>query len=75
MTYKGRIKNGVVVFDENVALPEGAEVEVSVSEPALSHSDEGSARTLTERMKPFTGKATGLPPDAARNVDYYLYLW
>jgi hypothetical protein len=30
MTYKGHIKNGTVVLDQPVALPEGAEVNVDL---------------------------------------------
>ena len=29
--------------------------------------------TLYERLKPFIGKAKGLPPDASINHDHYLY--
>jgi len=28
---------------------------------------------LGKRMRRLAGKARGLPPDAARNVDHYLY--
>jgi len=30
-------------------------------------------RSLYERLKPVIGMAKGLPPDAAQNVDHYLY--
>ena len=31
MTYRGHVKNGVVVLDEPVKLPEGAEVKVDLA--------------------------------------------
>lgn len=69
MTYKGRVKGGVVILDEDVKLPDGAAVEVSL--PA--QADDASVPTLLERLKPVVGKARGLPPDASRNIDRDLY--
>jgi len=69
MTYKGKVKGGVVVLDGNVRLPDGITVEVDLPE---QDADE-SAPTLFERLKPVTGKAKGLPPDASRNTDRDLY--
>lgn len=68
MVYKGKIKDGIVVLDDSVSLPEGAEVEVTVSDS----SDENNV-SLYERLKPVIGKAQGLPPDASNNKDHYLY--
>jgi hypothetical protein len=67
MTYRGRIKNGVVVLDEKVSLPEGAEVEVDLL-PAAE-----TTIPLGQRLLKFAGKAKGLPPDMAKNHDHYLY--
>jgi hypothetical protein len=36
MTYRGHVRNGAVVLDAPVVLPEGAAVEVSVV-PAIAH--------------------------------------
>lgn len=66
MTYRGRVKNGVIVLDEPAGLPEGAEVEVSPV-PA----DEGP--TWAEVFKDVIGKAKGLPRDSSVNHDHYLY--
>jgi hypothetical protein len=55
MTYKGHIKNGSVVLDEPVALPDGAEVTVDLV-PAQRPVP------LAELLKDVIGKATGLPP-------------
>jgi hypothetical protein len=74
MVYEGQVKNGVVVLDDPVALPEGAKVRVELTERELERSlmDE-QAKTLGEKLMKFAGKAVGLPPDAARNHDHYLY--
>ena len=69
MTYKGKVKGSIVVLEENVKLPDGATVEVSLRE----QTDDTDAPTLLERLKPVVGKAKGLPPDASRNIDRDLY--
>ena len=70
MTYRGRIKNGAVLLDEPVELPEGAEVEVTLPGTSVGVDP---IPTLYERLKSVIGKAEGLPPDASANVDHYLY--
>jgi hypothetical protein len=67
MVYRGHIKNGVVIFDEPIALPEGARVTI---EP---EKVDAQGPTWGEVLKDFIGKAEGLPPDAAKNHDHYLY--
>jgi len=67
MTYRGHVKNGVVVLDPAVALPEGAEVDVSPVSPAEA------IPTVAERYKDIIGILDGLPPDASVNHDFYLY--
>ena len=70
MVYRGHVRNGRIELDEETSLPEGAEVQVSLlPEPA----DEEEIPTLYERLEPIIGKAKGLPADAARNIDHYLY--
>ncbi|MCP4642664.1 MAG: hypothetical protein GY851_19620 [bacterium] len=72
MTYKGRVKNGAVVLDDPVDLPEGALVKVDVF--TIPAESEGEAMpSLAETLAPFIGKAVGLPEDAAENHDHYLY--
>ena len=66
MSFRGHVRNGVVVFDEGVVLPEGAVVRVEPIEAAEPLS-------LFERFGDVVGQAEGLPPDAAVNVDHYLY--
>ena len=67
MVYRGRVKNGVVVLDEPVSLPDGAVVEVAL----LAESNEKP--TLGQKLMKYAGKAKGLPKDLARNHDHYLY--
>lgn len=74
MTYRGRVKAGVVVVEDAVTLPEGAEVRIDVSpgeadEPALDEN----GQTLGQKLLKYAGKAVGLPSDASRNHDHYLY--
>jgi len=74
MTYHGYVKNGVVVLDDSVTLPEGAEVriELCAQTPEQAPRDE-KPETLAQRLLKHAGKATGLPPDAAAQHDHYLY--
>ena len=68
-TYRGQVKNGVVVLIDEAALPEGTEVSVRPLRPARGKRPQG----LTPGMRKFAGKARGLPPDASRNLEHYLY--
>ncbi|HUT10034.1 MAG TPA: hypothetical protein VMY42_06025 [Thermoguttaceae bacterium] len=74
MIYRGHVRNGVVVFDDAVTLPEGIPVQVEclACEPKEPVLDE-NGRTLGQKLLKHAGKATGLPPDASRNHDHYLY--
>lgn len=67
MTYKGTIRNGVIVLEDRVILPEGAEVRVEAVEDAESVS------TLAERFADIIGGVEGLPEDLAENHDHYLH--
>ncbi|HVX86191.1 MAG TPA: hypothetical protein VH253_15515 [Phycisphaerae bacterium] len=67
MTYRGHIKDGAIVLDEPVALPEGAEVEVALR----SGAEEGNS--LFDRFSDVIGICPELPPDMARNHDHYLH--
>lgn len=67
MTYRGRVKNGVIVLDLPAALPEGAEVDVKAVQPVEE------IPTLYERMKDVIGIIDGLPPDMAENHDHYIH--
>lgn len=72
MVYKGRVKNGAIVLDEPVTLPEGVAVRIELAE-AADTADEDSGPSFAERYASVIGKAQGLPEDAAENHDHYLY--
>jgi hypothetical protein len=67
MTYRGRIRDGAVVFDEPIPLAEGTEVRVEVA-PL-----EPSSETLAQKLLRYAGKAKDLPSDLAINHDHYLH--
>ncbi|HZL37287.1 MAG TPA: hypothetical protein VFC78_18350 [Tepidisphaeraceae bacterium] len=77
MTFRGHVKNGVVVLDEPIALSEGSLVEVvAVTESTPTTKEMVSRpaqRTLYDQLESFIGAAEGLPPDLARNHDHYLH--
>lgn len=73
MVYRGRVENGVVVLEVPGALRDGTEVAI---QPLTRRSNEvkrAERPTVSRALKRLAGKAKGLPPDAARNVDHYLY--
>ncbi|MCK4659124.1 MAG: hypothetical protein KAV82_06335 [Phycisphaerae bacterium] len=69
MTYRGKVKNGVVVLDGEAMLPEGVVVRV---EPVEATKPKTGA-TVYKRLAEIAGKAAGLPPDLARQHDHYLH--
>ena len=69
MTYRGKVKNGVVVLEASASLPEGTVVRV---EPVEARTHKNGA-TVYQRLARMAGKATGLPPDLARRHDHYLH--
>ena len=69
MTYRGRVKNGVVVLEGAVSLSEGTIVRVEPIEDAESGAD-GS---VYDRLARMAGRVKGLPHDLARQHDHYLH--
>jgi len=71
---RGRVENGVVVLKNPGTLREGTEVAV---QPLVQHAKKKAPVSKSKTVRPalarLAGKAKGLPPDAARNVDHYLY--
>jgi hypothetical protein len=65
MTYSGTVKNGVVVFDGKLPLPEGVRVKIEPEAPAVS--------TLGERLLKHAGGVDDLPADMAENHDKYIH--
>lgn len=73
MTYRGRIRNGVVILDRPVSLPDGSEVEVRPVDSGPPPRPSGPIPSLYERYKDFIGIADGLPADLAENHDHYIH--
>jgi hypothetical protein len=65
MIYRGYVRDGGVVLDEKIDLPDGVEVRI---EPV-----EAPPKTLAERFKNVIGQAEDLPSDMAAQHDHYLY--
>lgn len=74
MTYRGRVRNGVVVLDKPARLPDGTEVSVrALKGRRRATGRRREPRTWYERLRPFVGVVRGLPPDLSVNLDHYLY--
>jgi len=67
MSYKGIVKNGVVVLPPEAKLPEGAEVEVIPSQARPEDDPFLAAVQKVAKPRPHW------PRDYARNLDHYLY--
>jgi len=74
MTYRGRVKNGVVIPEPGVRLREGMDVRI---EPVgeMENVGEGSKETrqLREGLLSFSGVIKEGPSDLSRNHDHYLH--
>jgi hypothetical protein len=72
MTFKGTVKNGMVVLERPGSLPEGTPVAVRPLKTAAGMKKKRT-RTLYDVLKPYIGMGKGLPRDGSRNIDHYLY--
>ncbi len=70
---RGRVQNGVVVLEAPQALREGTEVAVKPLLRRGGKVEAGKQPTVRRALSRLAGKAKGLPTDAARQVDHYLY--
>ena len=60
MVVRGRVKNGVIVLDDAVSLPEGAQVEVVVcSQP--DGAEDTMSRTEHQRVKDALERIAAMP--------------
>jgi hypothetical protein len=73
MVHSAHVRNGVILLDEPVPLPEGAAVTVEIHSPPPPAAKPNGAPTLLERLQVVVGAARGLPEDAAAQIDHYLY--
>ncbi len=69
----GRVHNGVVVLDNPKALRDGTEVAVRPIPRTDKRPRDAKGLAARTALARLAGKAKGLPPDAARNIDHYLY--
>ena len=67
MSFEATIRNGAVVFDAPVTLPDGTRVDVVVKPPT-----ENPEPTLLGLLK-LAGTAKNLPPDFAEEHDHYIH--
>lgn len=78
MTYRGRVKNGVVLVEGNVDLPEGIEVRIELENggeavsPSLD-SEPTIGQKLAALARKFESLPCDLPEDLAINHDHYLH--
>lgn len=77
MTYKGTVQNGVILVDGGVRLPEGAEVQIELSEESPPATDKSGQPTIGQKLAALAEKYENLPcdlpEDLAINHDHYLY--
>ncbi len=74
MTYRGRVKNGVVVLESGVRLREGMDVRVEpMGETEGTTESPEEARQLRDGLLAFSGVIKEGPSDMARNHDHYLH--
>lgn len=74
MTYRGRVKNGVVVLEAGVCLREGMDVRVEpIGEAQGAAEGPQETRRLREGLLSFSGVVKEGPSDLARNHDHYLH--
>ncbi len=73
MTYRGRIQAGAIVLDEPSELPEGARVRCVLMLETQDAQAQNPNRPSHVGLLKFAGIVKDSPPDAARNLDRYLY--
>jgi hypothetical protein len=71
MTVNGHVKNGTIVLDQPLGLPEGALVQVEIVPVEIAKKDEPGS--LLDQLGDVVGAIDDLPADMARNHDHYLY--
>ena len=68
LKWSGTVKNGAIVLDDGMPLPEGARVEVQVREQAAGATDGVGTRLLKH-----AGTVHDLPADMADQHDHYIH--
>jgi len=70
MTYKGHIKNGMVVLDEPLRLPEGSQVLI---QPVAAVASVATPLPLSDLLRQVAGRGKDLPADGSAQHDHYTY--
>lgn len=70
MTIIAKVHNHTITLPADLAIEEGAEVQITV--PEKGPAAEGAA-TLYDTLKDFVGAAQGLPEDFAAEHDHYIH--
>lgn len=74
MVVSGHVENGKIILDEEITLPEGQKVEVTVVNGTTTGKMASSELpSLAERMRSYIGSIEGMPSDLALNHDHYLH--
>jgi hypothetical protein len=73
MTFRGKVRSGVVVLPADVALAEGTEVVVVVPESTSKAATAGVWAKLADLGRWAETQPSDLPPDLAENHDHYLH--
>lgn len=69
MTIHGHVRNGVIVLDTPMLLPEGAAVSVRVVAPEPAVEPPAEDRPILK----YSGIIKGMDPQASRRIDDVLY--
>ena len=73
MTYRGVVKNGVIVFSGK-KLKDGTPVTINAATKKRRGKPVAKKpKNIADLLAPFIGMADGLPSDMSRNHDHYLY--
>ncbi len=74
MTYQGHFENGVIVLDEEAAVPDGVKVRVEVlPSESVPIPTEGKPRSHLEHYQAIIGVFDDLPSDLAAQHDHYIH--
>jgi hypothetical protein len=73
VTYRGRIQAGAILLDEPPELPEGARVRCVLTVESPDEQAQDLKRPCHAGLLKFAGIVKDSPPDAARDLDHYLY--
>jgi len=82
MTYMGHVRNGLIALNDAVVLPEGTAVRVEPIAEAISPepgeksdgaglAEPDNQPTIGDMLRAFAGTVEGLPPDMAKNHNFY----